>query len=130
MPSLVSIVAAFVLAPAQAPAVELFRTPSGNIGCAYAARAATLRCDILSGLRPQPRGRCALDWTGLTLTVTGRAKPQCAGDTVASRAARVVRYGTTWRRHGLLCRSLTTGLRCTNRAGHGFVLARARWRVF
>jgi hypothetical protein len=126
-----SLVAALaVAAPAQRPAIELFRTPSGNIGCAYLASATTLRCDILSGLRPEPRRACELDWTGLTLTARGRARPQCAGDTVVDRRARMIRYGSAWRRNGLVCSSRTTGLRCSNRAGHGFVLSRARWRVF
>jgi hypothetical protein len=117
-------------APGQRPAFEFFRMPSGNIGCAYAARGATLRCDILSGLRPEPRGRCELDWTGLTVAATGRARPQCAGDTAVDLRSPVLRYGRTWRRGGITCRSATTGLRCSNRAGHGFFLSRARWRLF
>jgi hypothetical protein len=129
--ALTALVAALALAsPAQRPAFEFFRLPSGNIGCVYAAQGASLRCDILSGLRPQPRGRCELDWTGLTITATGRARPQCAGDTAVDRRSRVIAYGRTWRRNGIVCQSATTGLTCRNRSARGFFLSRARWRVF
>jgi hypothetical protein len=112
------------------PQFESFRMPSGNIGCIYVRASATLRCDILSGLRPEPRRRCELDWTGITLIGTGRAAPQCAGDTAYDRRAHVLRYGATWRRGAITCRSGRDGLRCSNRRGHGFFLSRARWRVF
>ena len=111
-----------------------FQLPSRNIACGYlpadARIKASIRCDILSGLRPRPSRRCELDWTGLTMLVTGRAFPQCAGDTVYKRGAPVLRYGRTWRRNGITCLSRTIGLRCTNRSGHGFFLARGSWRLF
>lgn len=116
-----------VLALAALSSEPSFRMPSGNIACSYWA--SSLRCDVLSGLRPEPRGRCELDWTGLTLGVRGTARPTCAGDTVYDRRAPVLAYGHTWRRAGLVCRSLRTGLRCTNRTGRGFVLAREGWRL-
>ena len=113
-----------------APPSESFRMPSGNIGCTYGRAAATLRCDILSGLRPEPSRRCELDWTGITLVATGRARPQCAGDTAYDGRAPVLRYGQSWRRGRINCRSAPSGLRCVNRGGRGFFLARERWRVF
>lgn len=117
-----------------APAVEFFRTPSKNIACVYVPRAgsnsAMLRCDILSGLRPEPRARCQLDWTGVWMAPRGRARPTCAGDTANNLRARVLRYGQTWRRGGFTCFSSTSGLRCTNRARHGFLLSRSGWRIF
>ena len=45
----------------------LFRPPSGNIACGYYRP--TLRCDVLSGLVPEPRGACELDWTGVSVGV-------------------------------------------------------------
>jgi hypothetical protein len=113
-----------------------FRMPSRNIGCLLtppfpgANPKAVLRCDIRSGLKPVPRRRCELDWTGLAVSVTGRASPVCAGDTAIDRSTRILRYGTTWKRAGITCRSRRTGLRCTNRSGHGFFLARQGWRIF
>jgi hypothetical protein len=109
---------------------ETFRMPSGNIGCLYERGPRVLRCDILSGLRPEPARGCELDWTGITLAARGRARAQCAGDTVYDRRARVLRYGSSWARGGITCRSRRDGLRCANRAGRGFFLARERWRVF
>jgi len=112
-----------------AAAFVQFRTPSGNIGCAYSSPPASLRCDILSGLKPRPpkpRG-CDLDWGfGYTLAPTGRARVVCAGDTAVDRRAKALRYGRTWSRGGLTCTSRIGGLRCTSRSGHGFFLSRLR----
>lgn len=102
--------------------------PSGNIACLEFA--GVLRCDVLSGLRPEPRRACRLDWTGVALRRTGRPSAVCAGDTVFDRRSRVLSYGTTWRRNGIVCTSRRTGLTCRNRRGHGFFLARERWRLF
>ena len=113
---------------ADAAAGPTFRTPSGNIGCGHYA--GWLRCDVLSGLRPEPTSACELDWTGVSLAATGRARPTCAGDTVYDRRAPILRYGATWRRGGITCVSRRAGLRCSNGARHGFVLARERWRSF
>ena len=113
-----------------AAAGSFFQLPSRNIGCAYNANPAVLRCDIRSGLKPQPRRRCELDWTGLAIAPRGRPTPTCAGDTAILPEAPVLSYGRTWRRNGIACRSRVTGLRCTNRSGHGFTLARQGWRIF
>ena len=114
-------------------AIDTFRTPSGNIGCVYDSRPAYLRCDIRSGLRPapaRPKG-CALDW-GLSLNMgrTSRARTTCAGDTALDPRARVLRYGSTWRRGPFSCTSRTAGLTCRNAAGHGWFMSRQRWRRF
>jgi hypothetical protein len=130
----VAATAAGAQAAPQPSARVQFRMPSGNIACAGSVAAkpqqSFLRCDILSGLRPQPRRACQLDWTGFELRSTGTARPVCAGDTVFDRRAPVLRYGTTWKRGGLVCRSRRSGLRCSNRDGRGFVLARARSFAF
>jgi hypothetical protein len=111
-----------------------FQMPSKNIGCIYSPaegrRTDYLRCDILSGVRPQPRGTCELDWTGYSMQARGAARPTCAGDTVYARQARILRYGTTWKQGDFVCLSRPAGLRCTNAARRGFVLARARSFAF
>ena len=113
-----------------------FRTPSGNIGCLYSRSEddpAFLRCDILSGLRPVPRGgaSCELDFGhAVGMSRTGRAHGICAGDTVIDRRARVLAYGRVWRRGGFRCVSRTRGLTCTNVRGRGFFLSRERSRLF
>ncbi len=129
------ILAAFIGAPLAMPApahaqltTKMFRTPSGNIGCAIFS--GTLRCDVLSGLNPEPQGDCELDWTGLFVKASGKAGPVCAGDTVYDPDAPVLAYGGKWKRKGIVCRSRRSGLTCTNNLDHGFFLARSSWRTF
>jgi hypothetical protein len=125
--------------PAGAESSVFFQTPSRNIGCVYTAGfAATdeayLRCDIGGGLHPlPPRPKsCDLDWGyGYAIVgATGRARPFCAGDTARDQRAPVLRYGRTWRKGPFTCLSRTVGLRCSNRAGHGFFLSRQRSYTF
>jgi hypothetical protein len=111
--------------PANASDFMQFRTPSGNIGCAYDTT--SLRCDIRSGIpHPPPRPKnCDLDWGGgYNLSPTGRASVTCAGDTAIDGHARIIPYGTTWQRGAFRCSSQIAGLRCTNTAGHGFFLSK------
>jgi hypothetical protein len=129
--------AALALAvPSAAEAVtpSTFRLPSRNIGCTYwphsSSSPANLRCDVLSGLKPEPRAACELDWTGANMGLSGRARATCAGDTAYPPRGPILAYGKRWRRDGLTCLSALTGLRCTNRSKHGFVLARTRWSLF
>ena len=66
-------------AGAAFPGFTGFRTPSKNIVCGH-LRAAygspeTLRCDIFSGLRPEPRRACDLDWTGISMRVNAARRP-------------------------------------------------------
>jgi hypothetical protein len=115
---------------------DSFRTPSGNIRCAYehySFAPIRLRCDILSGLKPlppKPKG-CTLDWGfGYTLRQRGAAHVLCAGDTASSPTAPVLRYGTT-RQFGVFrCTSTRAGLRCVNSTGNGFFLSRGRSHVY
>ena len=122
------LVLALVLPAAASAKFVFFQTPSHNIGCVYSSSPAYLRCDIRSGLKPappKPKG-CMNDWKfGYEVDARGRAHTVCAGDTVLSPTARVIRYGTTWRGGAFTCKSSTSGLRCKNRSGHGFFLSRA-----
>ena len=93
-----------------------------------------LRCDIGGGLHPlPPRPKsCDLDWGyGYELSgASARARPFCAGDTAKDPKARVLAYGSTWRRGPFTCRSQAIGLRCENRAKRGFFLSRQRSYTF
>jgi hypothetical protein len=131
--SVALLVALLGAAVARGSTFAFLRTPSGNIGCAYFAAGggvpASLRCDIRSGLRPKPPRppRCELDYgDSYELRSSGRATIVCHGDTVFDPRAQVLAYGRTWTRAGFRCTSRTSGLRCTNRAGHGFLLSRER----
>jgi uncharacterized protein DUF6636 len=111
-----------------------FRMPSRNIACQYFpaefGHKALIRCDIFSGLKPQPTKACELDWTGVAMTKRGKASPVCAGDTVYDKRLHVLRYGHVWKHRGIGCKSTRAGLKCHNRGGHGFFLSRQRWRVY
>jgi hypothetical protein len=105
-----------------------FQMPSKNIGCAQAE--GVLVCDILSGLRPEPKKQCELDWTGMEMETLGPAQPRCAGDTAYVQSAAVLEYGTTWSRGGFTCVSMTNGVQCRNQDNHGFLLSREIWTQF
>jgi hypothetical protein len=102
-----------------------FQTPSQNIGCLFGER--QLRCDILTGLDPEPAEDCEFDWVGVEMGVTGPAAPNCGSDTVFDAGSPTLAYGSTWARGGITCESEETGLTCTNREGHAFTLARGSW---
>ena len=117
----------FVQPPAGAAlSSRRFKMPSGNISC-HLPRGAALRCDVYSGLNPEPEKECELDWVGLLLGRRGRARPNCAGDTVPE-AQQVLEYGEKWERGGRTCRSKQSGLHCWNEAGYHFKLSRDSWR--
>ncbi len=110
-----------------------FQTPSKNIGCGFTDQPNFLRCEINSGLKPTPARpkSCQQDYGfAVGMKTTGQAYALCVGDTVRKPSARVLPYGTTWRRAGFTCASDMTGLRCTNSSGHGFFLSRDRSSFF
>lgn len=96
--------------------------PSRNIACLFDS--AKLRCDIFSGLKPEPAKACKYFWKGAMLSADARAEWLCIIDTVYDPNARVLSYGSTWKRDGIVCTSRTRGLRCHNELGHGFFLSR------
>jgi hypothetical protein len=102
-----------------------FQMPSRNIGCLLDFQ--RLRCDILSGLDPEPDEECEFDWVGVDMGVTGPAAPNCGSDTVYDAGAPTLEYGETWSRGGIVCDSDERALTCTNREGHEFTLARGSW---
>jgi hypothetical protein len=106
-------------------AAASFQMPSRNIGCALSA--GVLRCDILSGLKPEPEEACDFDWVGMVLPREGAAEPNCGSDAVYEGEAPTLAYGGTWRRAGFACESREAGLSCTSPSGRGFTLARASW---
>jgi hypothetical protein len=123
---------------ASASTVIQFRTPTGNIGCAFSsgltgAEAPAVRCDIRSRLHPEPArpAKCPLDYgDSIAINRTGRAILVCHGDTAIDPGSRILAYGSTFRRSGIACTSRPIGLRCSNLAGHGFFLSRQRWFAF
>jgi hypothetical protein len=132
------LLAALAGAGAAGAVVVQFRTPTGNIGCAFSSgltgfEAPTVRCDIRSRLHPEPKppATCRLDY-GDSIQVFARRRPSlvCHGDTAIDPRSRVVAYGHEFSRAGITCVSRITGMTCTNRTGHGFFLSRESWRLF
>ena len=127
------------------PSGSYFKTPSGNIVCAFLTGGnvqPSVGCRIKSGLRSPPTSRrpeCSPAW-GISLKATGRAQTDrsvCPGEDEGDAGvlayesmARVVGYGTTRSSGGIRCTSQSTGLTCRNKSGHGFFLSRENWRAF
>lgn len=106
--------------------MKQFKMPSGNIACLFDS--GQIRCDILSGLKPEPTKPCKFFWKGVNLQADGKATFLCIIDTVYNPDASKLAYGSTWRRDGIACKSSVYGLRCHNGNGHGFFLSRERSR--
>ena len=111
-----------------------FKTPSGNIHCAwYDVDGPEVRCDIRDFTPSLTRpADCDLDW-GFAFAIgakSDRGAALCAGDTVVSPEATVLNYGKIFNQGGLSCASETRGLTCKNNKGHGFLLSRAKQRLF
>jgi hypothetical protein len=119
------------------PEVQLkgFHTPSGNIACLADNESGEgrweLRCDVGEHDWNGPRARnCDLDsGDALSLGATGRPAWSCHGDTVLHSGERA-EYGTTWHAGPFNCAIAREGVTCRNRGGHGFLLSRARYRVW
>jgi hypothetical protein len=121
-------------APAAIDDITFFRTPSGNVRCAFfGPKPASLRCDIgTTDNAPKPTpSSCEFDYGySYGLTPKGRGRRLCVSDSVADPDARVVGDGHSIKRFGMRCVSKRPGLRCTNGSGHGFAISRAKQRVF
>jgi hypothetical protein len=121
--------------PAQAQSNDSFKTPTGNIVCAFYGT--DVECGIKSGLNPPPARQACTDgdFVDNRLVLSpARAEPlRCAGDPgafVEEPNARVLGYGTTMTKGEVGCTSFEFGVVCANSKGHGFFLSRAVVRYF
>ena len=122
-------------APAAADDYLAFHAPSGNIQCMIATGDdPEARCDIMeviSAIPARPKD-CDLDY-GHALGIGAqdmRGTRICAGDTVADPNGLVLAYGEHQAIGGFRCTSQTTGMTCTNPAGHGFTIAKRAQKLF
>jgi hypothetical protein len=126
-------VTALVAVLAAASSFFSFQTPSHNIACVGDAK--YIRCDTrfvtkYSQPRYKPKG-CDLDWGPVAMSPRGKAGVICAGDTALNSKAPVLGYGKSKLYAGKFrCTSRASGLRCQNRAGHGWFLSRQKQSVF
>jgi hypothetical protein len=131
----VSVPAALPAAGASgASSITSFRTPSKNIYCAREQLGKTdmLRCDLQKIKHPAPKPKgCQFGFgNSFGMNAHGRARALCISDSVFDPHAAVLPYGTTRHFGPFTCTSKTSGLRCTNRSGHGFKLNRTRYKLF
>lgn len=118
---------------ASASTFTFFRTPSNLIGCVYQTGPAYLRCDVMYPTRFDGTKECGeVGDAGRSFAMRRRGSVRllCASDTSFDPSARVLPYGTTRRFGPFRCTLSTAGLRCTNRAGHGWFLSRGSQRLF
>ncbi len=128
---------AFVLCASPVCAQDdiAFHTPSGNIQCAiFTGDHAGVRCDmrVLTPTHTTAPPDCEFDWGSSFAVDAGSRKGYlaCVSDAVADDSGLELGYGEVLDLGGIACRSETSGLTCTNRAGHGFAIAKARQELF
>jgi hypothetical protein len=129
------VLAAVLATPAVADDLLFFRSPTGNISCLIATgEYAIARCDM-SSLTPSytsPPPGCDLDWgSSFEVALSSRkGMLACVGDSVADPSAVTLGYGQTLSLGGFDCTSERSGMTCTNPAGHGFTISKARQSLF
>ena len=121
--------------PAFADEFVQFHTPSANIHCAISTGEwNNVRCDMfeLTPSFPDQPAWCEFDWgSSFALELDGtKGEVACVSDTVADPAGPVLGYGESVVLGGFTCLSEKTGMTCTNPAGHGFTLSKARQKLF
>jgi hypothetical protein len=136
-----ALLAGALAGPAAAATLPGIRSPSGNISCIYVSRKPQfLTCQIArADYEPSLRTHCAsapyyVDWAGFSLSATGKGVVACAGGPAYDPQTDHPRYitlayGKTWRQGPFTCRSATTGVTCTNEAGHSVFVSRGSWHV-
>jgi hypothetical protein len=121
--------------PALADDYIGFRSPTGNIHCAIYTLdvGAEARCDLAEltqSYRKRPAS-CDLDWgSAFYVDSAGKGAVGCVGDTVRDPGNLVLPYGEAVSLGGISCVSAKTGITCTNAAGHGFSVSKAKQRVY
>lgn len=112
-----------------------FQSPTGNIHCMiYRSEIGSdARCDLrelTQSYRKAPPD-CDLDWgSSFGVGDSGKGYLVCAGDTVINPGSAQLRYGEAVSLGGISCVSAKTGITCTNAAGHGFSVAKAKQKLF
>jgi hypothetical protein len=120
--------------PSTVVRLQIFRSPTGNIGCALLG--AVARCDILRRTWPVPArpSTCPpiVDYgQGLEVGPGGAARFVCAGDTARDPLSPRLAYGAASRVGPFVCVSRRTGMTCTSSvSGHGFLLSVQRYTFF
>lgn len=119
--------------PACAPGRELseFYSPSQNIGCIMRDGRAGCAANEYSFTPPPKPASCGLDW-GRAVGVhnPGKGHFLCVGGLLAEPDSPTLKYGHSTSSGGITCLSSRAGIRCQNRAGHGFLLSGKQVQVY
>ena len=119
---------------ARAETLISFQSPSHNIGCIVGSSSGA-RCDIRHrDWSPPTRPKSCPSFTdygqGLEVGRQGRGRVVCAGDTALTNG-RALAYGHSHSVGRYTCTSRASGMTCRNRrSGHGFTIAKQRYRLF
>ena len=131
----IQVVAMVVAGPALADQYIGFQSPTGNIQCGiYSGSGGTSvlgsRPVATQTYRKAPAG-CEFDWgNSFEVQATGKGYLACVSDSMADPSNQVLRYGQAVSLGGISCVSAKTGMTCTNAAGHGFSVAKAKQKLF
>jgi hypothetical protein len=135
----ISLVLISIVVPASAAdEIEEFLSPSKNIVCSFSdyENVQGVRCDIINHadlppVLPMPAD-CDLDWGNMFIvSKTGKAGLECAGDLAGNpETAKTLNYGDVISHYGITCQSEKAGMTCINREGHGFIVSRAKQKLF
>lgn len=112
-----------------------FQSPTGNIHCSLYQwnGTTTVRCDLREYTPSYTKAppNCEYDW-GMSFAVDrqGKGYLACVSDSMVDRGNPVLPYGEAVSLGGISCVSAKTGMTCTNAAGHGFSVAKARQKLF
>jgi hypothetical protein len=121
--------------PAAAEEYIAFRSPTGNIHCSLYQwdGTTTVRCDLREYAPSYTKAppNCEYDW-GMSFAVdaTGKGYLACVSDSMVDPGNPVLPYGQAVSLGGISCVSAKTGMTCTNAAGHGFSVAKAKQKLF
>lgn len=121
--------------PVWADDFLVFHSPSGIVpGAIATGDYAEMRCDMaqLTASFSQPPADCALDWGSSFAVGLGSRKGEHAfgSDPVAADLRGGVGLSARHSLAGLTCRSEKSGIRCSNPAGHGFSISKAKQRGY
>lgn len=131
----ISAVLLLAAGPALADDYIGFRSPTGNIHCAiYSWEQGTeARCDLreLTPTYKKAPAGCEFDWGhSFAVGATGKGYLACVSDAVFDPGNPVLPYGEAVSLGGISCVSAKSGMTCTNAAGHGFSVAKAKQKLF
>jgi len=107
-------------------------SPSGHIACLLTVDPVSARCDVEQAhwAKASLPG-CKLAYGDSAEVAQKKADLTCHGDTVFGiPGAATLPYGQSARYRNIVCTSRTTGMTCTNAAGHGFTVSLEGYRLF